>query len=125
MYISKTNLTDLLRQVSYFEQENAKLREAIMADDYDHDAVNKAKERTWWQARYTVEVIEKIGIRKPVPSITGSVSGSLTLNRLKGKSCKPNFLALMWACLTYKKPCRASHKTAHYYHGPLHKKIFY
>lgn len=65
MYISKTNLTDLLRQVSYFEQENAKLRDAIMADDYDHDAVNKAKERTWHKARYTVEILEKIGINNP------------------------------------------------------------
>jgi len=72
MYISKTNLTDLLRQVSYFEQENAKLRDAIMADDYDHDAVNKAKERTWHQARYTVEIVEKIGIHKP-EKMTGPI----------------------------------------------------
>ena len=65
MYISKTNLSDLLRHVAYFSEDNAELSKAITADNYDHDAVNEAKSRAWWQARRTVRLIEEIGITKP------------------------------------------------------------
>ena len=65
MYISKTNLNDLLRNVAYFNEDNAELGKVIRADNYDQSAVDEAKGRTWRQAQRTVRLIEKIGITKP------------------------------------------------------------
>ena len=65
MYISKTNLNDLLRNVAYFNEDKAELGKAIRADNYDHDAVDEAKGRAWRQAQRTARLVEKIGITKP------------------------------------------------------------
>jgi len=65
MYISKTNLNDLLRNVAYFNEDKAELGKAIRADNYDQNAVDEAKGRTWRQAQRTARLVEKIGIHKP------------------------------------------------------------
>jgi len=65
MYISKTNLNDLLRNVAYFNEDNAELGKAIRADNYDQNAVDEAKGRAWRQAQRTMRLVEKIGIAKP------------------------------------------------------------